>query len=419
MKKRLIYYCCLAVAIITVSFAAPLTGQTVKQLENERKETLKKMETTNKMLNETKKSQQSTLNKLNILGNNIKERKTLISNINNEVKQLDIEIQVLSQEQKELEKRLETLKKDYARLVQEAYINRNSYNKLIFVLSGETFDQSYRRMRYLQEYSTYQRQQAREIQQVVTEIEERNKTTEQHKLTKLSVLQQKESEAQKLSKDQQAEKKMLTDLQKKEKKLKADLKAQEQKAAQLNKKIEDMIAAEIRKNEEKQKAAREKAGEKTTAETVKPENMLTKEEKLINGNFESNKGRLPWPVERGFISGKYGVQPHPVLKYVTTNNKGVYIQTPTGAEARAVFEGEVTQRFSIPGSNNAVIVKHGIYRTVYANLTEIYVKEGDKIKPKQAVGKIYTDDENDNKTELYFQLWKDKTIMDPTPWIAK
>jgi murein hydrolase activator len=128
---------------------------------------------------------------------------------------------------------------------------------------------------------------------------------------------------------------------------------------------------------------------------------------------------LPWPTERGFISGKYGVQAHPVLKHVTTNNKGIYIQTPSGTNARAVFEGEVTQRFSIPGSNNAVIIKHGDFRTVYANLTNIYVNVGDKVSAKQSIGKIYTDDENDNKTELYFQVWKGKEILNPERWIAK
>lgn len=417
MRNFLSYY--LLIVAIFIGMPSLLQAQTVKQLENERKQTLQKMETTNKMLNETKKSQQSTMNKLNILNNNINERKTLITNINKEVNELNSEIETLSKEQKELGKRLEALKTDYARLIQEAHINRNSYNKIIFIFSADNFDQAYRRTRYLGEYSSYRKQQAEEIQRVTKEIEEKSKETEQHRLTKLSVLQQKESEAQKLAKDQQSQKKMLTDLQKKEKKLRADLKEQEKKAAQLNKKIEDLIAEEIRKNEEKQKKAQQKDGQKPTTESVKPENMLTKEEKLINGNFEANKGRLPWPVERGFISGKYGVQPHPVLKHVTTNNKGIYIQTPAGTEARSVFEGEVTQRFSIPGSNNAVIVKHGIYRTVYANLTEIYVKVGDKIKPKQAVGKIYVDDENENKTELYFQLWKDKTIMDPAPWIAK
>ena len=411
MKNRLFLY----FILLIFSFSFPVCAQSVKQLEQERKETLKKMETTNKMLNEAKKSQQSSLNKLTILNNTIRERKTLIGTINKEIGELDNEARQLNRERQQLEDRLKVLKADYAKLIQESYINRNNLNKWMFVFSAESFDQSYRRLRYIQEYSTHRKEQAKQIAQVTQEIDERTKTLNENRLTKLSVLQQRESEASKLSKDQQSEKKMLNNLKKKEKNLRAELKKQEKKAAQLNKKIEEMIAEEIRKSEEKAKK-NQKPG---STEKISPEMMLTKEEKLISGNFETNKGKLPWPVERGFISQKYGVQPHPVLKHVTTDNKGVNIQTPMGGEARSVFDGEVTQRFAIPGNNNAVIIKHGAYRTVYANLTEIYVKVGDKVKPKQKLGKIYTDDENENKTELIFQLWQDKTIMNPEPWIAK
>ena len=412
MKKRFSYI------IVFLAFSSAIFAQvqTVKQLENERKETLKKMETTNNLLNQTKKSQQSSLNKLSLLKTNINERKSLINTINKEVNQLDNEISQLNLQQKELERKLDVLKADYARFVQESYINRSFYNKITFVFSAESFDQSFRRLRYLQEYTDYRKEQVKEIEKICVEIEEKNRATEKYRLTKLSVLQQKESEAKKLTKDQQSEQKMLTDLKKKEGTLKSQLKEQEKKAAQLNKKIEQMIADQIKQDETKKKKSLPKDKQDQDVTGV---NALTKEEKLINGNFEANKGLLPWPVERGAITGNFGVQPHPILKNVTTDNKGIYIQTPQGADARAVFEGEVTQRFAIPGNNNAVIVKHGIYRTVYANLTEIYVKEGDKIKPKQRIGKIYTDDEHDNKTELYFQLWKEKTILNPEPWVAK
>jgi len=185
--------------------------------------------------------------------------------------------------------------------------------------------------------------------------------------------------------------------------------------------VKAAVKAEAEAKAEVKAAASETA--KATAEVKAASNAsvstLTKEETLLSGNFERNQGRLPWPTSNGFISGHYGVQPHPVLKHVTTNNKGVYIQTPSGSSARAVFEGVVTQRFSIPGSNNAVIVQHGNYRTVYANLTQIFVREGDHVSAKQAIGKIYTDDENDNKTELYFQIWNGRNLQNPESWIAR
>jgi len=226
------------------------------------------------------------------------------------------------------------------------------------------------------------------------------------------------------------------------------LKIQQKRANDLNNKIAGIIANEIRKAEAKHLAAEKKriADEKRSRSTTKSlakrssknstknsskseitssndnassESSLTREETLISGNFGRNAGRLPWPTSNGFITGHFGIHEHPVLKHVTTNNKGVYIQTTSGSSARAVFEGIVTRRFSIPGSNNGVIIQHGNYRTVYANLTQIFVREGEHVSSKQAIGKIYTDDDNGNKTELYFQVYKDRNVLNPESWITK
>jgi len=479
----------LVFSLMTVVFS--VQSQTVKELEAQRKQTLQRLETTNKMLNETKSSKRSSLNKLTIIKKNITERKVLIQNISSEIGQLDTEIVHLDQEKGKLQIKLETLKSDYARLVQEAHFKRNMYTKIMFVLSAKTFDQSYRRLRYLQEYSTYRKDQVREIEKIKAEIIHKNDSLQIHKTTKVMVVQQKETEAQSLTKAEKNEKGMLTDLQKKEKSLRADLKIQQKKANDLNNKIERIIAQEVRKAEARRQAIQKKrmadenrrlaenrriaenkriadnkriaeenrritaenrritaennskSAARTTSKStptpkietkaLKPEikapaantssdlssSSLTREETLLSGNFERNVGRLPWPTSNGFISGHFGIQQHPVLTHVTTNNKGVYIQTPSGSNARAVFEGIVTQRFSIPGSNNGVIIQHGNYRTVYANLTQIYVREGEHVSAKQSIGKIYTDDEDGNKTVLYFQVWKDKSVQNPERWISR
>lgn len=446
LTKRLL---AIVFLLLTIAFALP--AQTVKDLERQRKQTLRNLENTSKMLDETKKSKQSSLNKLNIISKNIKERKVLIKNISTEICLMDVQIVKLDQEKNNLENKLQKLKSDYAKLVQEAHINRSLYTKIMFVLSANSFDQSFRRLRYIQEYSDYRKQQVREIEKVKTEIVHKNDSIQFHKTTKVQVVKQKETEATNLTKDQTKEKVLLTDLQKKEKKLRDDQKIQQKKANYLNNKIERIIADQIRRAQAKRAAAeakrvaiekkriadenRAKNSAKTQTRSERKANIaaaststttsslsvstLTKEESLISGNFERNSGRLPWPTSSGFISGHYGIQQHPVLKHVTTNNKGIYIQTPAGSTARAVFEGVVTQRFSIPGSNNAVIIQHGNYRTVYANLTQIYVREGDHVNAKQAIGKIYTDDDRDNKTELYFQIWKDKNLQNPESWIAR
>jgi septal ring factor EnvC (AmiA/AmiB activator) len=427
---------------ILISITA-LQAQSVKDLEAQRKATLKQLETSSKILNETKKSQKSTLNKLNILTKSINERKKLIQNIGVEISALDQEMQQLQSEKTRLEKNLTELKADYVRMVREAHINRSIYAKIMFVLSADNFDQSYRRLRYLQEYSDYRKRQVIKIENTKQQIVQKTNSLAENKQTKTEVASQKEKEAQKLSQDQKKEKVVLTDLKRKEKKLNAEIQAQKKKANEINNKIERIIAEEIRKAEEKRRAEERKAareeevriarenkstkstssgtGTKTTkvAPRTTPAYTMTKEETALSGNFSGNQGRLPWPVDKGFISGRFGVQSHPVLKYVTTNNKGIYIQTPARSNARAVFEGIVTQRFSVPGSNNGVIIKHGQYRTVYANLTDIYVSVGQKVSTKQSIGRIYTDSDNDNKTELYFQIWRDRSILNPEGWISK
>ena len=437
----------LAFVFLALFFAFPIQAQTVKELELQRKQTLKNLETTNILLNQTKKSQRSSLNKLTIISKNINERKMLIKNMSFEIGKLDDQIVQLDHEKTKLETNLKKLKANYAKLVQESHINRSLSAKIMFVLSAESFDQSYRRLRYLQEYSEYRKEQVREIEGVKVQIQHKNDSLHIHKTTKVEVVKQKETETKNLTKDKQKVKVLLTDLQKREKKLRADLKIQQKKANDLNNKIASIIAEEIRKAEAKRAAIQKKrqeeeenkskttksttkttskTGLKTTTETSRPVttssssvSVLTKEETLLSGNFERNQGRLPWPTSNGFISGHFGIQQHPILKHVTTNNKGVYIQTPAGSSARAVFEGVVTQRFSVPGSNNGVIIQHGNYRTVYANLTQIFVREGDHVSAKQAIGKIYTDDDNDNKTELYFQVYNGRNVQNPESWIAR
>lgn len=404
------------ILLFTFLLMAVASAQTIKELEEQRKNALKRLETTSKVLSETKKTQQTSLNKLNIINKSISQRTSLINTINKEINALTREIATLHAETKKLERELEAFKEDYARMVREAYINRGVYSKMLFLLSAESFDQSFRRLRYMQEFTAYRKQQIEKIDKTRQEIAQKTAQLTQHQQTQEVVKKQKNAEQQKLMGDKKKENTAYANLKQKEKNLQADLKKQQQIANDLNRKIEALIAEEVRKAEEQRK----KTG--TASPDAKPGTgvyALTKEEQLISGNFAANAGRLLWPVERGFISGKFGVQPHPTLKYVTTNNKGVYIQTPTKTIARAVFEGVVTQRFSVPGSNNGVIIQHGQYRTVYANLTTIYVRVGEKVSAKQRIGQIYTDTENDNKTELFFQIWKERTILNPESWIAK
>lgn len=389
----------------------PMVGETRQQLEAQKKKALENLAQTNKLLDETQKSKKSSENKVNLLKRSINERNALIKSLNGEIGELENSIVELSTQKDELQQRLDYEKSEYARLVRATYERRNHFSPLRFILSSNSFSQAFRRFRYLQELRRYRRSQAEEILRLTDEIAAKELALQTDVEQKGRVVSQKAREAKKLEDDRQRENKMLTDLQKKEKDLKAKQKKQQKRADELNAKIQKMIAAEIKKEEERRKKEAKNQG--------KPTYQMSKDEQLVAGNFEKNKGKLPLPVERGFISGHFGVQPHPVLPHVTTNNKGIYIQTSAGSTARAIFDGVVTKCFMVPGSNSSVIVKHGNYRTVYSNLTELYVKEGDKVTTKQKLGKIFVDTENDNKTELYLMLYKDTDIQNPEPWLAK
>ncbi|MDR3705544.1 MAG: peptidoglycan DD-metalloendopeptidase family protein [Paludibacteraceae bacterium] len=449
--------------ILCVSFflvAAHTHAESINELKRKQQQAKQKIELTNRLLRETQKTQKTTVSSLTVLKKQITERENLISALNSEISVLDVNLQSLNTEKTILQQRLSALRAEYAKLVYHAYFFKHEYNKFLFIFSSESFSQAYRRIRYVQQYSQYRRDQTIQIQNVAEELYQKENQLVETKNTKAGVLQGKEVENQRLQAAKDNTQKMLGDLTKKEKDLRDQLKKQQKQVDEFNAKIQQLIAAEIaaaekkaqakrQRDEEaaaaaaakaaqKQKSASRKKGANTnnnnantntnttsvTRKTIKaapiisPSQLMTKEEGIIAGGFEKNMGRLPWPV-RGVITGHFGIQNHPVLEHVQINNKGIYIQTQPNSDACAVYEGEVTQVFAIPGNNNAIIVKHGIYRTVYANLTTTYVRVGAHVNARQRLGRIDVEQENNNKTELYFMLYKNSTLVNPEHWLAK
>lgn len=388
MKRIGIY-----ILLCLLSLAA--SADTVKQLQQKQKQLQQEIEQTNKMLQQTKKDETSTLNKLQLLSKNISTQKQLIRTLGSEITALDDEMQLLGLLRDSLQEELERCKADYARLVRETHYTSMQQSPLLFILSADDFQQMVRRVRYMQEFAHYRQEQAAHIEQIQAEIDARNDALQTNRKDKEQALQSRKRQQESLARDEKKHKNMLNNLKKKEKDLTAQLKKKQKKAAELNKKIDDAI--------------RKQTATKTT---------LTKEQQLVAGGFEQNKGKLPWPVEKGYISGKFGKQQHPVYEHVVTDNKGIYIQTTAGMQARAIYKGEVTSCFLV-GNTYAVIVQHGNYRSVYSNLSKLNVKQGDKIETKQTLGTIYSDPEQDNKTELYFQIYQDRNILNPASWICQ
>ena len=378
-------------------FFAPVFAESVKDLQKKQKKLQEQIEQTNKMLKQTKRDESATVNKLNLINQNIKTQKQLIRTLDNEIVALDRQMNSLTNTRDSLQVILERYKADYAQMVRQSHYARIQQSPLLFLLSSDSFQQLARRARYLQEFAHFRQEQVRRIENTQAEIDTQNELLQANKSDKQTALNSRKREQENLKRDERKQKNMLSQLKSKEKDLNKQLQQQQKKVNELNKKIDDMI----RKQTEK--------ASKTT---------LTKEQQLLAGGFEQNKGRLPWPVEKGMISGHFGKQQHPVYSQVTIDNKGIYLQTTADTKARAVYKGEVTSCFMV-ANTYAVIVQHGNYRTVYSNLSKLNVKQGDKVETKQTIGTIYTDAEQDQKTELYFQIYKDRDILNPELWIAR
>jgi len=383
------------VLLATMLMTMPLCAETVQEMQARQRRLQEEIEQTNRILSQTKKDENATLNKLQLIERNIRNQRELIRILDSEITALDREMSELGSVRDSLQVVLESHKAEYARMIQESHYARMQQSPLLFLLSSDSFQQLARRTRYLVEVAHFRQEQVRRIEDTQAEIDIQNDLLQSNKRDKETALSTRKREQEKLRRDERKQKNMLSQLKTREKELKKKLQQQQKKIADLNKKIDEMIRKQARTNA-----------------------TLTREQQLIAGGFEANKGRLPWPVERGLISGHFGKHPHPVYSHVTIDNKGIYLQTVAGSKARAVYKGEVTSCFMV-GGTYAVIIQHGNYRTVYSNLSKLSVKQGDQVETKQAIGTIFTDPEQDQKTELYFQIYKDRTILNPELWIAK
>jgi septal ring factor EnvC (AmiA/AmiB activator) len=326
-----------------------------------------------------------------------------IDNLKRQIKDTEISIVV----QQEL---LDTLKQEYALMIRHAYFNRNAYDRLAFVFSSQSYNQAFKRLRYLQEYSQFRQKQVDEIKMVEQKLSDELLALKRQKVLltvakneKSQSLESSQIEVSILDGEQSSQKSLLSKLRKKEKQLKKELQSKQQLAKSLDKKIRKIIEEEIR-------LAKAKASKESDVLAMTPE------EQQLADNFTSNKGKLPWPVERGVIIERFGVQAHPVLKGIETFNNGVKITTEEEALVRAIFDGTVSRIIDIPGAGKAVIVSHGDYFSVYSNLLEVSVKRGQEVFLKEKIGTVLTKTAT-KETITELQIWKGSEKMDPSSWL--
>lgn len=436
MKKLHIILVLLLLALVNPVYCQKTKGKSKKQLQSEITSLQKEISTANQLLKKTKKDKEMTLNEVNLLDKKIKQREQLIKAYNEQIAVLDEEINAGQSNIKTLNADLGKLRKEYAKMLTFANKNRSHYDKLGFVFASQNFNQAFRRLRYIREFSDARKVKMDQIASTERRISGEVEASQQAREEQAALLKDEKEQQEALKKEKEELNSQVAKLKKKEGNLQQDIKNKQQQTQKLQKAIDDIIAEEIRKanaeaerkrkEEAKKKAAANKDKGKTATTTApatpapsKEKGMaLTPSEQTLSSNFVNNKGKLPWPVERGVVSSSYGKHASVVSSKVTVTNNGIDIATTEGAKARAVFDGEVASVAKLVGSNTVVIIRHGEYFTVYSNLENVTVKRGDKVKTKQNIGTIHTN-KNENKTEIHFELLKEQSRQNPANWLSK
>lgn len=386
-----------------------LFGQNKDDLNKQKEQLLKDIEFTNKLLSETEKNKKATLGELNLINAKINKRQELINTMLREADIIGRQIDETKGIIESLESDLARLKEEYAKMLYYTYKNQSQYDRLMFILSSEDFNQAYKRIKYFQQYAKHRQEQAAAIETTRKVLESRTEELAQKKKKMAFLLEDKEREKLQLSTEKEEQDKVVQSLKSKESQLRKDLKQKDRDRKKLESAIARIIEEEIRK-------AKAKA-EKTGATVTKSGFALTPTELALSGKFNENEGKLPWPSERGVITSLFGVQPHPTLRDIKIENNGIDITTDKDSKARAVFEGVVSIVMSVPGAHKAIMIKHGEFITVYTNLENVTVQSGDKISVKQELGTIVTNRE-DGKTILHFEIWKGATKLNPSKWLV-
>jgi septal ring factor EnvC (AmiA/AmiB activator) len=389
--------------LVTILFIVLLTpvlkSQTRKELEEQRQKTLEEINYVDNLIEETNKEKSSGMNELRIIGSKLYLRENVISSLRGEIMLLSDRIDLNTVAIDLMEKDLKVLKNEYALTVINAYKSKKGNPDLAFFLSARDFNQGYKRLKYLQQVAKFRRRQAEIIMELKDQIE-LAKSKLQEDLDEVSDLKIREEKQKNLLQAEESRKKRLVQsLGKKEKQLKSELEEKKRIAQKIEAEISKMI-----KEESKKKG--------------KPE--LTPEQKLIGDNFAENKGRLPWPVEKGIITSQFGLQKHPVLTYVTEDNIGIEITSYGKTSVRSIFKGQVVRVFAITGANWTIIVRHGKYLSVYQNIINVKIKSGDQVEVKQDMGDVFCDEKNGNKSVLKFMIFDEQEkYIDPEIWITK
>jgi len=383
-------------------FTDATAQKTRKQLEKEKKDNLLKIKEAEKILSQTESEKQYTLGQLTAINRQVQVRESLIKSITEEINLIGTEIVEINIIIESLSQDLDTLKVEYAKMILVSYKASRGYDRLVFLFSAQTFNQFLMRVKYLEQYAKARKTQVQQIEIVKESLTDQKASMELKKVEKNELRNSQITQNRQLSSLKRKQFNIMGQLVKRTEKLKQEVDDRQKAIEKLDNLIDDLVRAEME---------RRKRSEATG------KSVLSAEAVRISTEFQKNKYKLTWPVSSGFISGKFGKQPHPVLKGIVIENRGVDIQTSKNEKVKSVFEGEVATVAFVPGMNSVVLVRHGEFFTLYAKLKTVSVKKGDKIQANQELGLIFTD--NEGNSELQFQVWKNTQKLNPEYWLKR
>lgn len=426
------FLCALAGCLCLLLPLMAQSNKLIKELESKRGALQKQIAESESLLQTTTKNVGSQLKGLAALTGQIEERKRYILAINSDMDAIDRELVSLERQLNQLQKELKDKKTKYAASVNYLYRNHMIQDKLLFIFSAQTLEQTYRRLRYVREYASYQRMQGEEILKKQKQINDKRAELTEARKAKENLLKERENEKTTLERQEKEQKALVDSLRKKQRSLQSEINKKRKEANQLNARIDRLIAEEIEKARKRaeEEARREAAARKKAEKTESPSATKPKAEPLeaytmnkadreLSGSFASNRGKLPVPVTGPYIiTSHYGEYTVPGLRGVKLDNKGIDIQAKPGAQARAVFNGKVAAVFQLNGLFN-ILVRHGAYISVYCNLSTASVKADDTVKTGQTLGTIFSDGADGGRTVLHFQLRREKEKLNPEPWLNR
>ncbi|WP_340201174.1 murein hydrolase activator EnvC family protein [Ascidiimonas sp. W6] len=395
--------------LVTFLLCAATFGQEAEKaaLEAKRNRLQNEIRQINSLLTKEIKERRSVLDQVEEIDQKIRVRRELIKVTNQEANLINRQLNNNLRKIDRLRKELVALKEDYAEMIRKSYQSKSGQNRLMFILSSENFFQAYKRLQYMKQYTAYRKEQGAKIEEKAVELQELNKGLIVKRKEKEALAKNNRLEQRKLQREKDIQRDLLMAIRQNENQYKTQLNKKQRQAKALDRQIESLIREAIAESNKK-------AGKSSTSKTF----ALTPEAKVLASNFESNKGKLIWPVDKGVKSKGYGEYADPVYPGVKHYNNGVTIATEKGSNVRSVFEGEVSAIIAVPNGNKAIQVRHGNYITTYYNIAKVFVKKGQAVTSKEALGEIFTSPSS-GKTELKFFLYKDTKRLNPEQWVYR